>query len=101
MFRSPLRSCRLERFVLIRNFDQSDKGRDQKALKALTNCWGNEVWRFLDLKRGKAKSAALSRLPIFVAEQARVNETRQKARERTLAAKAAGKLKGFSSGPTS
>jgi hypothetical protein len=86
-------------FVLIRNFNQSDNGPDRKALKGLTTPSGNGVWRFLDERRAKAKFEQLANLPIFVTEQARVMETRQKARERTLAAKAADKLTQLSSTP--
>ena len=55
----------------------------------------------LELVRILNNLTELSQLPIFVAERARVMETRAKARERTLAAKAAGKLTGFSSAPAS
>jgi len=69
-------------FVMIRNFDMSEKGPDRKALEGLTTPWGNGVWRFLDFEKAKAKFEQFSNLPIFLAERARVMERRRKAAER-------------------
>jgi hypothetical protein len=80
-------------FVMIRNFDQRDQGKDRKALKGLTTPWGNGVWRFLDLKKARAKFDKLAKLPIFVTEAQEFQRRRDKARERILKAGTAFKKK--------
>lgn len=100
---SPLRARRLQQagrlelvqivndqppywLVLIRNFDQSEQGADRRALNGFSTPWGNGAWRFLDFEPAKAKFAQLERLPIFVAERVKAEESRLKATQRLLAA---------------
>ena len=73
-------------FVMIRNFDQRDQGKDRKALKGLTTLWGNGVWRFLDLKKARAKFDKFAKLPLFVTEAQEFHRRRDAARERILKA---------------
>jgi hypothetical protein len=74
-------------FVMVRNFDESTDSPDRKALRsALGNIWlGNGVWRFLECDKAKAHFDRLSKLPIFIQEQARRLEIRAKSAERLKA----------------